>query len=116
MAVKKEDCTRDKFSKKLDPKYGYYVRDCKDKRERRLLAFLVSILCPEKSYNLILTLANTLLLAYSKKKVVDWENIIGELVHKLAANTKRGQPSYIGHFFFHLYKHKNLLTDKQKIQ
>jgi hypothetical protein len=68
MAAKKEDCIRDKFSKKLDPKYGYYVRDCKDKRERRLLAFLVSILCPKKSYNLILTLANTLLLAYSKKR------------------------------------------------
>ena len=31
--VTKEDCTRDKFSQKLDPKYGYYVRHCKDKRE-----------------------------------------------------------------------------------
>jgi hypothetical protein len=96
------------------PKYDYYVKNCKDKRERRVLAFLVSILSPEKPYNVILTLATTLLLAYSKKKVVDWGSIIGELVHKLAANTKRGQPSYIGHFLFHLYEHGNLITDEDK--
>ena len=47
IATKKEDCTRDKFSQKLDPKYGYYVRNCKDKKERRMLAFLVPILSPE---------------------------------------------------------------------
>lgn len=71
MATKNDDCTRDKFSQKLDPKYGYYMRDCKDTRKRRVLASLVPILSPEKPYNVTLTLANTLLLAYSEKKVVD---------------------------------------------
>jgi hypothetical protein len=103
MATKKEKCTRDKFSQKLDPKYGYFVKNCKYEKERRMLAFLVPILSPEKPYNIILILATTFLLVYSEKKVVDWRNIIGELVHRLATNTKRGQPSYIGHFFFHLY-------------
>jgi hypothetical protein len=100
----------------LDPKYGYFVKDCKDKRERRMLVFLMPIFSPEKPYNITLTLATTLLLAYSEKKVVDWENIIGELVHKLATNTKRGHPSYIGYFLFHLYAHGNLLTDEEEIQ
>jgi hypothetical protein len=88
MATMKEDCTRDKFSQKLDPKYGYFVKNCKDERLRRMLAFLVPILSPEKPYNITLTLAITLLFAYSEKKVVDW--IVGTPV---AANTKRGQPS-----------------------
>ena len=57
---------------------------------------------PEKPYNTTFTLPTTLLLAYSEKKMVDWRIIIGELVHKLAINTKRGHPSYIGLFFFHL--------------
>ena len=96
MATKREDCTRDKFSQRLDPKYGYFVKNCNDERERRMLAFLVPIFSPEKPYNITLTLATTLLLAYSEKKVVDWGSIIGELVHKLATNTKCGQPSYIG--------------------
>ena len=43
MATKREDCTRDKFSQRLDPKYGYFVKDCKNEKERRMLAFLVSI-------------------------------------------------------------------------
>jgi hypothetical protein len=116
MATKREDCTRNKFSSRLDPKYGYFVKDCKDKRKKRMLAFLVSIFSPEKPYNITLTLATTLLLAYSEKKVVDWRNIIGELVHKLATNTKRGHPSYIGSFLFHLYAHGNLLTDEEKTQ
>ena len=51
-----------------------------------------------------------------EKKVVDWESIIGELVHKLATNTKRGQPSYIGFFLFHFYAHGNLITNEEKIQ
>jgi hypothetical protein len=80
-----------------------------------MLVFLVPILSSEKPYNITLTLATTLLLAYSEKKVVDWGNIIGELVHWLAANTERGQPSYIGHFFFHVYAHGNILTDKEEI-
>ena len=81
-----------------------------------MLAFLVSILSPEKPYNITLTLAITLLLAYSEKKVVDWGSIIGELVHRLATNTKRRQPSYVGLLLFYLYAHKNLLTDEEETQ
>ena len=114
MATKREKCTRNKFSQRLDPKYGYFVNDCKDEREKNMLAFLVPIFSPENPYNITLTLATTLSLAYSEKKVVDWRSIIGELVHKLATNIKRGQPSYVGPFLYHMYAHKNLLTDKEK--
>ena len=61
-------------------------------------------------------LATTLNLACSEKKVVNWKSIIGELVHRLETNTKRGQPSYFGLFLFHLYVQENLLTDEEKIQ
>ena len=80
-----------------------------------MLAFLVLIFSPERPYNIILIIVTTLLLAYSEKKVVDWRSIIKELVHKLATNTKRGQPSYIGFFFFHMYAHGNLLTNEENI-
>ena len=81
-----------------------------------MLAFLVPIFSPEKPYNITLTLTTTLLLAYSEKKVVDWERIIGELAYKLATNIRRGQPSYIGPFLFHLYAYGNLLTDEEETQ
>lgn len=79
-----------------------------------MLAFLVLILSPEKPYNITLTLVTTLLLAYSEKKVVDWKNISGKLVHKMVANTKRGQLYYIGHFFFHFYAQVNMLTNEEE--
>jgi hypothetical protein len=71
MATKRKDCTRDKFSSRLDPKYGYFVKECKDKRERKMLTFIVPIFSPKKPYNITRTFATTLLLAYSEKKVVD---------------------------------------------
>ena len=114
MATKRDDCSKDKFSQRWDPKYGDFVKDCKDERERRMLAFLVPIFSPEKPYNTTRTLAITLLLAYSEKMLVDWGSIIGELVHKLATNTKRDHPSYIGHFLYHLYAHGNLFTDEEE--
>ena len=77
---------------------------------------MVHIFSPEKSFNITLTLAITLLLAYSEKKVVDLGSIIRELVHKLATNTKRGQPSYIGPFLYHMYAYIKLLNDEEEIQ
>ena len=53
MATKRENCTRDIFSLRLDPKYGYFVKDCKDEREMRMLAFLVPIFSPDKPYNIL---------------------------------------------------------------
>ena len=105
MTTKRNDCTRDKFSQRLDPKYGYFVKDYKDERKRRMLAFIVSIFSSKKPYNITLTLAKPCFLHIPKNNMVDWRSIIGELVHKLATNTKRGQPSYIGPFIFHIYAH-----------
>ena len=68
IATKREDCTRDKFSQRLDPKYGYFVKDCKDEMERRMLAFLVTIFSPKKPYNITIILATTLLLAYPRRR------------------------------------------------
>ena len=40
MATKKYDCIRDKFSQRLDLKYGYFVKDCKDERFGSFRAYL----------------------------------------------------------------------------
>jgi hypothetical protein len=116
MATKRDDCTRDKFTRKLDAKYGYFVRDCKDIREKRVLAFLVPILNPEKPYNITLTLASTIFLSFAGERMVDWGHLVGDQVHKLASITKRGLPTYIGPFLFHLYDQQNLLTVEEETQ
>ena len=49
MATQREDCTRDKFSLRLDPKYGYFVKDCKNERKRRMLDFSNAYFKPEET-------------------------------------------------------------------
>ena len=36
MTTKRENCTRNKFSQRLDPKYGYFVNNCKDERKKSM--------------------------------------------------------------------------------
>ena len=40
MATKKEDCTRDKFSQKLDPKYDYFVKKLQGQEKKDDVSFL----------------------------------------------------------------------------
>ena len=40
MATKKEDCTRDKLSKKLNPKYGYFVKKLQGRERKKDISFL----------------------------------------------------------------------------
>ena len=68
MATKKKDCSRDKFFQRLDPKYGYFVKDYKNKRKKRMLAFLVIIFSPENAYNITLTLAPPCFLHTPRRK------------------------------------------------
>ena len=49
-----------KFSNHVNPKDEYAVSKCKDARTRRVLEFLVSILYPEKSIQVTITVKNTI--------------------------------------------------------
>jgi len=37
MATEKDNCTRKRFARKVDLKYGYHVKDNKDRQEKRVL-------------------------------------------------------------------------------
>ena len=114
MAGRKELCAHGRFHGESDNKVGYPIRDCKDPRERRLFSFLVPILCPEKVYTVTLTLASTIFLSLERKKPVDWAVIIHELVQRLVGAARRGQPSYVSPFLFHLYRHRKVLTSEEE--
>ena len=107
---RKADCTTDRFTSKMDSKYGYRIADCKDGKERRMLAFLVPILNPGKPSHVTLTMASTLLLALERKRVINWGQLIRDVVHRLAQAAKRSQPAYVSTYLFHLYYHASVLT------
>ena len=90
LATRKEDYTQGKFASKIDSKAGYLIEDCRNDRERRVLAFLVPILNPEKPYSVTLTMASTLLLAMAKKRKVNWGQLVRDLVQRVVLITRKG--------------------------
>jgi hypothetical protein len=64
------------FSKPPNPKDGYTPNLCKDIRARRVLEFLVPILYPKKLTRASITMANTILGAFSGARIVDWGIVI----------------------------------------
>ena len=62
----------------LRRKEGFHPGNCRSKRERRVLKFLMPILNPEKPKRINLTLANTMFGALSGSRPVNW----GLLIHE----------------------------------
>ena len=65
-----------KFRGEHDPKDGFHPGKCRNKRERRIIEFILPILSPEKPKRLNITMANTLFGAISRVRHVNWGRFI----------------------------------------
>jgi hypothetical protein len=80
MAGWKDEYVKNCFRALPSPKDGYAIEDCTDVRHRRILAFLVPILYPEKPNRVTVTLGNTIFGALNRGWKVNWARIITNLV------------------------------------
>ena len=71
LASRKDTFYAGKFRGDNDPKEGFHPGNCRSKRERRVLEFLMPIPNPEKPKRISLTLANTLFGAMSGSRPVN---------------------------------------------
>ena len=60
-----------KFVHQVDPKDGYYVRDCQNARQRELLEFIIPIIHPDKPIQVTITIGNTIFGALDGSRPVD---------------------------------------------
>ena len=109
-ATRKDFCLEGKFHTQSSSKNGYLIRECKDARERRVLAFLCPIFNPDKPLTVTLTLGSTIMLALQRKREVNWAVLLRDLVQRQVGAAKRGQPTFVSTFLFHLYHHRRVLT------
>ena len=91
-----------KITGEVDPKEGLHPGRCRNPRERRMLAFMLPILNPEKPKRLTLTMANTLFGALSRVRPVNWGIIIHDIIEKDLPLLGR-KTSYLSPFILHLY-------------
>jgi hypothetical protein len=116
LAGRKDEYVRDCFKELPSPKDGYAIEDCTDPRHRRVLAFLVPILYPEKPNQITVTLGNTIFGALNGGRKVNWARIITNLVIQLAARVGKSRASPICPFLYYLYERKELLKPEEEKQ
>jgi hypothetical protein len=114
LAGRKDEYVKDCFQELPSPKDGYAIEDCTDARHRRVLAFLVPILYPEKPNRITVTMGNTIFGALNGGRKVKWARIIANLVIQLAAWVGKSHASPICPFLYHLYECKELLRPEEE--
>jgi hypothetical protein len=114
LAGRKDEYVKDCFKTLPNPKDGYDIEDCKDPRHRRLLAFLVPIVYPDKPNRITVTLGNTIFGALIGGRKVNWARIITNLVIQLAARIGKTRASPICLFLYHLYERRELLKPEEE--
>jgi hypothetical protein len=114
LAGRKDEYVKDCFKELPSPKDRYAIEDCTDPRHRRVLAFLVPILYPEKPNWITVTMGNTIFGALNRGRKVNWAKIITNLVIQLAARVGKSRASPICPFLYHLYERKELLLPEEE--
>jgi hypothetical protein len=116
LAGRKDEYVKDCFKELPSPKDGYAIEDCTDPHHRRVLAFLVPILYPEKPKRITVTMGNTIFGALNGGRKVNWARIITNLVIQLAARVGKSRASPICPFLYHLCERKELLKPEEEKQ
>jgi hypothetical protein len=110
----KDEYVKDCFKELPSPKDGYAIEDCTDPCHRRVLAFLVPILYPEKPNRITVNMGNTIFGALNGGRKVNWARIITNLIIRLVARVGKSRASPICPFLYHLYERKELLKPEEE--
>ena len=103
------------FMHQGDPKDGYFVGDCRNNRQRRMLEFLVPIVHPDKPTQVTITIGNMIFGAFDESREVDWGVVFWDMAHRLAKGVGKPKPTPICPFLFHLYEGQGLLTADEEL-
>ena len=107
-----------KFSAPVNPKDGFVVAECKKARARRVLEFLVPLLYPEKPTRVTIMVGNTIFGALSKERLVDWGQVVKDIVQRLFSRMGKSKATPICPYVFHMYHVHEvpLPTEKKEYQ
>ena len=104
-----------RFMHQVDPKDGYFVGNCRNDQQRRLLEFLVSIVHLDKPTRVTITIGNTIFGALDRGREVDWGIVFRDMAQRLAKGVGKPKPTPICPFLYHLYEGQGLLTADEEL-
>ena len=103
-----------KFSSRINSKDGFSISECKEVRARRVLEFLVPLLYLEKPTRVTITVGNTIFGALSGERLVDWEEVVKDVVQRLFAGMEKSKATLIYPYVFHMYHTHEVLLPAEK--
>jgi hypothetical protein len=89
------------------------VADCKDRRARAVLAFLIPVFYPEKPTRVTITWANTIFGSFQGKREVDWSLLMSQLISKLLKSLPKVKSTPLSSYLAHLYHQEELLSQEE---
>ena len=114
MATRREKFAEGKFANPSHPKDGYPLSEYKDPRARRMLEFVVPVLYPEKLARVMVTVGNTIFVAYTGEREVDWALVMRDTVKRLLIGIGESKPTPICPYLLHLYIAHNVVQAEDK--
>ena len=102
-----------KFRSPINSKDGHFVEDCVDPREHRILEFVVPIIYSEKPKQVTKVVGNTIFGSLFGEYLVNWDQVIQEVVGRLVSHLEKGKPSPISLYLFHLYSRNECMNDEE---
>ena len=102
-----------KFHSPINSTDGHSIEDCIDPRERRILNFVVPLINPEKPRQVTKVVGNTIFGSLSGEYVMNWGQVIQEVVHRLVSYLEKEKPTPISPYLFHLYSRNECLKDEE---
>jgi hypothetical protein len=114
LAGRKDEFVKGCFKDLPNPKDGYAIEDCKDPRHKRLLAFLIPIVYPEKPNRVTVTWGNTIFGALSGSRKVNWARVMTNLIVQLSGRVGKSRATPICPFLFHLYERYELFRGEEE--
>jgi hypothetical protein len=114
LAGRKDEFVKGCFKELPNPKDGFAIEDCKDPRHKRLLAFLIPIVYPEKPNRITVTWGNAIFGALSGGRKVNWARIMTNLIVQLSVRVGKSRATPICPFLFHLYERNELLRAEEE--
>ena len=102
-----------KFKTEHDPKDGFHSGDYRNPRERRVIEFLLPILYLQNPKRLSIMMVNTIFGALSGTRLVNWGQLIQELVEKSIPHIGK-KPSPLSPYSLHLYQRNGCVKEEEE--
>ncbi|CAM6129143.1 unnamed protein product [Calypogeia fissa] len=110
-----ENFTAPYFDGNINPKEGWVLRKCNHIPLRRVLAFLVPLIYPERPNRVTVKIGSTIIASYLRMRKISWPKILEDVISKQVKILESKTPSSLSCYLAHIYFHQKVMFREEKL-